>query len=118
MGDDKLVGLNPDAILGAAKATQFLFAELVVALGYGEHFSERIKFMEHTLMEKGLVNIDDGTPSMNSEEFPYYIEGIRSSLQHVSALIDDKLDKPKELPESQPQLVPKSSFVSAEVEEP
>lgn len=118
MGKTNVIGLNPDQILGATKATHFLFAELVVTLGYGKHFSERTKDLERILMERGLTDIKDGGPSMTSEDYPYYIEGIRSSLRHISDLIDDKLSEPKELPETPPQLMSKSSVVGAEVDKP
>lgn len=108
MKSGDVLGRNPDEILGAAKATQFLFAELVVVLGYGEYFSKRTKDMEHVLMEKGLTSIEDGSPSATSEDLPYYFEGIRSSLQHISDLIDDKLASDR-LPEGQSQLVTESA---------
>ena len=115
MKDDKMIAVSPDEIYGAAKATQFLFAELVVALGYGEYFSEKTKDMERSLMENGLVSISDGSQSSTSEDLPYYYEGIRSSLLHIANLIDDQLSSAKP-PENQTQLITESANVTANVD--
>ncbi len=115
MKDEKVIGVNPDEIYGAAKATQFLFVELAVALGYGEHFSKKAKDMERALMENGLVSLSDGSQTSTSEDFPYYYKGIRSSLLHISDLIDDKLGLGKP-PENQAQLMPESATATADVE--